>query len=151
MHASFLLFQGRKFINMASADARRLFWTRHINVSVTKGYPESSSPLQWSLFFSCRFSGQAIRCSFLRIKQQKHFAVFLLPPENYEKESRVHWKLHKLILIVKKASPEATQSMKIVEKLEHIGIITFKGSTNLGLGLPKEDARSDDPRLVSTC
>ena len=44
-----------------------------------------------------------------------------------------------------------TQSMKIVEKSKHIGIITFKGSTNLGLGLPKVDARSDDPRLVSTC
>ena len=24
-------------------------------------------------------------------------------------------------------------------------------STNLGLGLPAENARSDDPRLVSTC
>ena len=33
----------------------------------------------------------------------------------------------------------------------YIGKITFKGSTNLGLGLPTEDARSDDPRLVSTC
>ena len=43
------------------------------------------------------------------------------------------------------------QSMKIVEKSKHIGIITFKGSTNLGLDLPTEDARSDDPRLVSTC
>ena len=40
--------------------------------------------------------------------------------------------------------------MKIVEKSKHIGIITFKGSTNLGLGLPTEEARSDDPRLVST-
>ena len=36
-------------------------------------------------------------------------------------------------------------------KIENIGIIVFKGSTNLGLGLPTEDARSDDPRLVSTC
>ena len=45
----------------------------------------------------------------------------------------------------------ATQSMKIVEKSKYIGIITFKGSTNLGLGLPTEDARSDDPRLLSTC
>ena len=43
-----------------------------------------------------------------------------------------------------------TQSMKVVEKSKRIGIITFKGSTNLGLGLPTEDARSDDPRLVST-
>ena len=50
---------------------------------------------------------------------------------------------HKVILV--------TQSMKIVEKSNHIGIITFKGSFNLGLGLPTEDARSDDPRLVSTC
>ena len=33
----------------------------------------------------------------------------------------------------------------------HIGIITIKGSTNLSLGLPTEDAQSDDPRLVSTC
>ena len=41
--------------------------------------------------------------------------------------------------------------MKIVEKSKHLGIITFKGSTNLRLGLPTEDARSDDPRLVSTC
>ena len=41
--------------------------------------------------------------------------------------------------------------MKIVQKSEYIGIITFKGSTNLGLGLPTEDTRSDDPRLVSTC
>ena len=41
--------------------------------------------------------------------------------------------------------------MKIVEKSKHIGIITFQGSTNPGLGLPTEDARSDDPRLVSTC
>ena len=40
---------------------------------------------------------------------------------------------------------------KIVEKSKYIGIITFKGSTNLGLGLPTEDARSDEPRLVSTC
>ena len=40
--------------------------------------------------------------------------------------------------------------MKIVEKSKHIGIITFKGSTNLGLDLPTEDARSNDPRLVST-
>ena len=44
-----------------------------------------------------------------------------------------------------------TQSMKIVEKSKHIGIITCKGSTNLGLGLTTEDARSDDPWLVSTC
>ena len=36
-------------------------------------------------------------------------------------------------------------------KIEKIGIITFKGSTNLGLGLRTEDARSDDARLVSTC
>ena len=50
---------------------------------------------------------------------------------------------HKVILV--------TQSMKIVEKSKHIGIITFKGSTDLGLGLLTEDARSDDPRLVSTC
>ena len=50
---------------------------------------------------------------------------------------------HKVILV--------TQSMKIIEKSKHIGIITFKGSTNLGLGLPTEGARSDDPRLVSTC
>ena len=41
--------------------------------------------------------------------------------------------------------------MKIVEKSKHIGIITFKESTNLGLDLPTEDARSDDPRLVRTC
>ena len=41
--------------------------------------------------------------------------------------------------------------MKIVEKSKNIGIITFKGSTNLGLVLPTEDAQSDDPRLVSTC
>ena len=41
--------------------------------------------------------------------------------------------------------------MKIVKKLKHIGIITFKESTNLGLGLPTEDDRSDDPRRVSTC
>ena len=27
----------------------------------------------------------------------------------------------------------------------------FKGSTNLGLVLPTEDAQSDDPRLASTC
>ena len=32
--------------------------------------------------------------------------------------------------------------MKIVEKSKHIEIITFKESTNLGLGLPTEDARS---------
>ena len=51
--------------------------------------------------------------------------------------------VHKVILV--------TQSRKIVEKSKHIGIISFKGSTNLGLGLPTEDARSDDPRLVSTC
>ena len=44
-----------------------------------------------------------------------------------------------------------TQSIKIVEKSKHIGIITFKGSTNLDLGLPIEDARSDDPRFASTC
>ena len=44
-----------------------------------------------------------------------------------------------------------TQSMKIVKKSKHIGIITFKGSTNLALGLPTEDARSDDSQLVSTC
>ena len=50
---------------------------------------------------------------------------------------------HKVILV--------RQSMKIVRKSKHIGIITLKGSTNLGLGLPTEDARSDDPRLVSTC
>ena len=50
---------------------------------------------------------------------------------------------HKVILV--------TQSMKIVEKSKHIEIITFKGSTYFGLGLPTEDARSDDPRLVSTC
>ena len=42
-------------------------------------------------------------------------------------------------------------SMKIVEKSKQIGIITFKGSTNLGLDLPTVDARSDDPRLVRTC
>ena len=36
--------------------------------------------------------------------------------------------------------------MKIVEKSKHFGIITFKGSTNLDLGLPTEVARSDDPR-----
>ena len=41
--------------------------------------------------------------------------------------------------------------MKIVEKSKHIKIITFKGSTNIGLDIPTEDARSDDPRLVSTC
>ena len=41
--------------------------------------------------------------------------------------------------------------MKIVEKSKHIGIMTSKGSTNLGLGLPTEDARIDDPRLLSTC
>ena len=41
--------------------------------------------------------------------------------------------------------------MKIVEKSKHIEIITFKGSTNLGLDLPTEDAGSDDPQLVSTC
>ena len=39
---------------------------------------------------------------------------------------------HKVILV--------TQSMKIVEKAKHIGIITFRGSTILGLGLPTEDA-----------
>ena len=50
---------------------------------------------------------------------------------------------HKVILV--------TRGMKIVEKSKHIGIITFKGSTNFGLGLPTEDARSNDPRLVSTC
>ena len=38
----------------------------------------------------------------------------------------------------------------------HARIITFKESTNLGLGLPTEDARSDDPRsddprLVGSC
>ena len=38
------------------------------------------------------------------------------------------------------------QSIKIFEISKHIGIIIFKGSTNLGLGLPTEDARSDDPR-----
>ena len=37
--------------------------------------------------------------------------------------------------------------MEIVEKSKHIGIITFKGSTNLGLGLPTEDARSDNPQF----
>ena len=36
------------------------------------------------------------------------------------------------------------------ETTSHIGITTFKGSTNLGLGLPTEVARSDDPRLAST-
>ena len=41
--------------------------------------------------------------------------------------------------------------MKIVEKSKLIGIITFNGSPNLGLGLPTEDAQSDDPRLPSTC
>ena len=46
---------------------------------------------------------------------------------------------HKVILV--------TQNIKIVEKSEHIGTITFKGSTNLVLGLTTEDARSDDPRL----
>ena len=40
---------------------------------------------------------------------------------------------------------------EIVGKSKHIGIITFKGFTNFGVGLPPEDARSDDPRLVSTC
>ena len=49
---------------------------------------------------------------------------------------------HKVILI--------TQSIKIVKISKHIGIITFKGSTNLGLGLPTEDAQSHNPRLVST-
>ena len=39
---------------------------------------------------------------------------------------------HKVILV--------TQSFKIVEKSKHIGIITFKGSTNLGLGVSTEDA-----------
>ena len=39
-----------------------------------------------------------------------------------------------------------TQSMKIVEKLKHIGIITFKGSTNLDLG---EHARARLP-LIET-
>ena len=43
------------------------------------------------------------------------------------------------------------QSMQIVEKSKHIGIITFKGSTNLGLGPPTEDARSGAPQLVNTC
>ena len=41
--------------------------------------------------------------------------------------------------------------MEIVEKSKHIGIITFKGSTNPGLGLPTEDPSSGDPRLLSTC
>ena len=50
---------------------------------------------------------------------------------------------HKVILIKK--------SIKTVEKSKHIRTITFKGSTNLGLGLPTEDARSADPRLVNTC
>ena len=44
-----------------------------------------------------------------------------------------------------------TQSMEIVGKSKYVGITIFKGSNNLGLGLPTEDARSDDPRLVSTC
>ena len=48
-------------------------------------------------------------------------------------------------------SHSSHESMKIVGKSKHIGIITSKGSTNLGLGLPTEDGRSDDPRLVSTC
>ena len=41
--------------------------------------------------------------------------------------------------------------MKIVEKSKHIRIIIFKGFTNLVLGLPTEDAQSDDPGLVSIC
>ena len=43
------------------------------------------------------------------------------------------------------------ESMKIVEKSKHIGIIAFKGCIILRLGLPTEDAQSDDNRLVSTC
>ena len=45
----------------------------------------------------------------------------------------------------------SSRSLKIVENSKHIGIITFKGSTNLGLRPPTEGARNDDPRLVSTC
>ena len=44
-----------------------------------------------------------------------------------------------------------TQSMKIVQKSKQLGLIILKGSTNLGLGLPTEDGRSNEPRLVSTC
>ena len=33
-----------------------------------------------------------------------------------------------------------TEPVKIVEKSKHIRIIAFEGSTNLGLGLPTEDA-----------
>ena len=63
----------------------------------------------------------------------------------------------KLLIIYKNVPDKSfsvqcvTQSMKIVEKSKQIGIITFTGSTNLGLGLPTEDAHSDDPRLVSAC
>ena len=32
-------------------------------------------------------------------------------------------------------------------KIEHIGLITFKGSTNLGLGLPTEDAKARLPLI----
>ena len=58
-----------------------------------------------------------------------------------------------LLPILRQIQRPTTQghSSKNSRQLGHIGIITFKGSTNLGLGLPTEDARSDDPRLVSTC
>ena len=37
------------------------------------------------------------------------------------------------------------------QKIETYRNNHFQGSNNLGLDLPTEDARSDDPRLVSTC
>ena len=60
----------------------------------------------------------------------------------------------KLLPILRRIQRPTTQGHSSHAKYENsrkIGIITFKGSTNLGLGLPTEDARSDDPRLVSSC
>ena len=62
-----------------------------------------------------------------------------------------------LLLILRRIQQPTTQGhsshakYENSRKIRNIGIITFKGSTNLGLGPPTEDARSDDPRLVSTC
>ena len=56
-----------------------------------------------------------------------------------------------LLRTLRQIQRPTTQGHSSHAKYENSRKITFKGSTNLGFGLPTEDALSDDPQLESTC
>lgn len=61
----------------------------------------------------------------------------------------MYFNFFNLLLILRRIQRLKTQGPSIHAKTKYNGIITFKGTSNIGFGLPTEDARNDDPRTCT--